>query len=78
MAYFFKILDVDENGLLTRFELRYFYTELSVAYNEWTAMDGMMPPFDDICDQFFDMVKPIEDGRLVTKEPFPPSLQTRG
>uniref|UniRef100_A0A914I5Q5 Serine/threonine-protein phosphatase 2A regulatory subunit B'' subunit gamma n=1 Tax=Globodera rostochiensis TaxID=31243 RepID=A0A914I5Q5_GLORO len=55
MAYFFKVLDVAEN-------------ELCSCYNEWVAVDGAMPAFDDFCDQFFDMVKPTEDGRISLQE----------
>jgi hypothetical protein len=56
-------LDVDEDGFITRYEMRYFYNELRLAYNGW-FMEAMMPEFDDFADQFFDMVKPVVNGRF--------------
>ena len=64
MAYFFKILDVNSDGYLDNYELRYFYTELRLAYNGW-FMDGAMPEFGDFTDQFYDMVKPAVNRRFI-------------
>lgn len=64
LAYFFRILDVDGDGFLTRFEMRFFYRDLCSAYNEYLGDDNAMPRFDDFCDQFFDMVGPNLNGRV--------------
>jgi Ca2+-binding EF-hand superfamily protein len=65
LAFFFRLMDVDGDGALSRTDLHFFYRELAPAYNNFLCADDAMPLFDDFCDQFFDMVGPNLKGGSV-------------
>ncbi|KAH7694922.1 serine/threonine-protein phosphatase 2A regulatory subunit B'' subunit gamma-like protein, partial [Aphelenchoides avenae] len=68
LAFFFRLLDLNEDGYITEFELRYFYTDLRTAYDSYLQTDGAMPCFEDTRDQLFDMVAPREPYRATLQD----------
>ncbi|EAN82068.1 hypothetical protein, conserved, partial [Trypanosoma cruzi] len=53
IRYWFRILDLDGDGLLSAYELRSFYDEMKKTVTSY-APDGAVP-FEDILCQIFDM-----------------------
>ncbi|KAH7704210.1 serine/threonine-protein phosphatase 2A regulatory subunit B'' subunit gamma-like protein [Aphelenchoides avenae] len=68
LAFFFRLLDLNEDGYISEFELRYFYTDLRTAYDRYLQTDGAMPCFEDTRDQLFDMVAPREPYRATLQD----------
>ncbi|KAK7356714.1 hypothetical protein VNO80_15989 [Phaseolus coccineus] len=62
LEYWFKCIDLDGNGVLTRNELQFFYEE-QLHRMECMAQEPVL--FEDILCQIIDMIKP-EDDSLVT------------
>ncbi|KAL9331344.1 hypothetical protein ACSQ67_000954 [Phaseolus vulgaris] len=62
LEYWFKCIDLDGNGVLTRNELQFFYEE-QLHRMECMAQEPVL--FEDILCQLIDMIKP-EDESLVT------------
>ena len=60
------MLDVDGDGFISRFELKYFYNYLAPDYDDYLVLGGAMPTFDDFANQLFDMVGPNLNGRQVS------------
>ena len=66
-AIFWDILDIDSDDLLTRYEVNYFYRELTKNFLE-RFPDKTPPPTDWIMSEKFDMCGASEHG--LTKENF--------
>jgi len=62
--FWFNCLDLDKDGILSLFELEYFYKEQQERM-ESVPMES--PPFVDILCQMLDMLKPIKTTRGVHK-----------
>ncbi|KAH8855477.1 Serine/threonine-protein phosphatase 2A regulatory subunit B'' subunit gamma isoform 2 [Schistosoma japonicum] len=56
IAYLFRILDVGGQGKLTSLTLRYFYDGIE---EKLRASDNDPPSFDNILNEIFDMVRPV-------------------
>ncbi|KAI1707555.1 EF-hand domain pair domain-containing protein [Ditylenchus destructor] len=67
LAYFFKILDIHDKGYLTQFDLKYFYRSMKVAYEDYISIDSM-PPFEDYCDELYDMTQSRNSKRIYLKD----------
>lgn len=61
LEYWFKCIDLDANGVLTRNELQFFYEE-QLHRMECMAQEAVL--FEDILCQLFDMVKPEDEGYI--------------
>lgn len=60
IEYWFRCMDVDGDGVLSMYELEYFYEE---QCERMEAM-GIEPlPFHDLLCQMLDLVKPASDGK---------------
>ncbi|XP_075402998.1 serine/threonine-protein phosphatase 2A regulatory subunit B'' subunit alpha isoform X1 [Tenrec ecaudatus] len=65
IEYWFRCMDVDGNGILSMYELEYFYEE---QCERMEAM-GIEPlPFHDLLCQMLDLVKPASDGRITLRD----------
>lgn len=65
IEYWFRCLDVDGDGVLSMYELEYFYEE---QCERMEAM-GIEPlPFHDLLCQMLDLVKPDRDGRVTLRD----------
>nr|XP_003420032.1 LOW QUALITY PROTEIN: serine/threonine-protein phosphatase 2A regulatory subunit B'' subunit alpha [Loxodonta africana] len=61
IEYWFRCMDVDGDGVLSMYELEYFYEE---QCERMEAM-GIEPlPFHDLLCQMLDLVKPASDGKI--------------
>lgn len=59
IEYWFRCMDMDGDGVLSMYELEYFYEE---QCERMEAM-GIEPlPFHDLLCQMLDLVKPANDG----------------
>ncbi|CAA7022309.1 unnamed protein product [Microthlaspi erraticum] len=61
LEYWFKCIDLDANGVLTRNELQFFYEE-QLHRMECMAQEAVL--FEDILCQLFDMIKPEDEGYI--------------
>ncbi|VDM48088.1 unnamed protein product [Toxocara canis] len=70
VTYYFRILDVDEDGYLGASDLAFFYKDLAALYEECYGDDVLFPPplFEDIKDEIFDMCRPKDPFRISLKE----------
>jgi serine/threonine-protein phosphatase 2A regulatory subunit B'' len=55
LEYWFRMIDVDEDGYWSSFELEYFYTDM-MPYLRDLGMEP--PPFEDLLCQWLDMLSP--------------------
>ncbi|XP_048190931.1 serine/threonine-protein phosphatase 2A regulatory subunit B'' subunit alpha isoform X2 [Perognathus longimembris pacificus] len=65
IEYWFRCMDVDGDGVLSMYELEFFYEE---QCERMEAM-GIEPlPFHDLLCQMLDLVKPACDGRITLRD----------
>uniref|UniRef100_A0A2K6RCX8 Protein phosphatase 2 regulatory subunit B''alpha n=1 Tax=Rhinopithecus roxellana TaxID=61622 RepID=A0A2K6RCX8_RHIRO len=65
IEYWFRCMDVDGDGILSMYELEYFYEE---QCERMEAM-GIEPlPFHDLLCQMLDLVKPAADGKITLRD----------
>lgn len=65
IEYWFRCMDVDGDGVLSMYELEYFYEE---QCERMEAM-GIEPlPFHDLLCQMLDLVKPSSDGKITLRD----------
>lgn len=65
IEYWFRCMDVDGDGVLSMYELEYFYEE---QCERMEAM-GIEPlPFHDLLCQMLDLVKPARDGKITLRD----------
>ncbi|XP_047200928.1 serine/threonine-protein phosphatase 2A regulatory subunit B'' subunit alpha isoform X1 [Girardinichthys multiradiatus] len=65
MEYWFRCMDVDGDGVLSMFELEYFYEEQC----ERMERMGIEPlPFQDLLCQMLDLVKPENPGKITLSD----------
>lgn len=62
LEYWFKCIDLDGNGVLTRNEMQFFYEE-QLHRMECMAQEPVL--FEDILCQIVDMIKPENEGYIV-------------
>ncbi|XP_027938357.1 probable serine/threonine protein phosphatase 2A regulatory subunit B''delta isoform X4 [Vigna unguiculata] len=65
LEYWFKCIDLDGNGVLTRNELQFFYEE-QLHRMECMAQEPVL--FEDILCQIIDMIKPKEDSFVTLRD----------
>uniref|UniRef100_A0A182RB76 Serine/threonine-protein phosphatase 2A regulatory subunit B'' subunit gamma n=1 Tax=Anopheles funestus TaxID=62324 RepID=A0A182RB76_ANOFN len=65
LHYLFRILDVEHKGYLTAFTLNYFFKGIQ---EELSAHRAEPINFDDVKDEIFDMVKPVDPTRITLKD----------
>ncbi|CAF0749431.1 unnamed protein product [Adineta ricciae] len=65
IEYWFRCMDLDGDGILSMFELDYFYQE-QVHKMEIYGIEYM--PFEDCICQMLDLVKPEEDNKIRLKD----------
>lgn len=63
IEYWFRCMDLDGDGILSMYELEYFYEEQCQKL-ETMAIEPL--PFEDCLCQMLDLVKPEAEGRLFT------------
>ncbi|VDK44983.1 unnamed protein product [Anisakis simplex] len=72
IVYHFRVLDLNGDGYLDAFELKYFYDDMAVLSEQCYGVDSEMqfalPLFEDIKDEIFDMVKPKDPLRISLEE----------
>ncbi|KAG9494539.1 hypothetical protein GDO78_002063 [Eleutherodactylus coqui] len=65
IEYWFRCMDLDGDGVLSMYELEYFYEEQC----EKMETMGIEPlPFQDLLCQLLDLVKPEGEGRITLKD----------
>ncbi|XP_075717290.1 serine/threonine-protein phosphatase 2A regulatory subunit B'' subunit alpha isoform X1 [Rhinoderma darwinii] len=65
IEYWFRCMDLDGDGVLSMYELEYFYEEQC----EKMETMGIEPlPFQDLLCQLLDLVKPEDEGRITLKD----------
>ncbi|XP_044144706.1 serine/threonine-protein phosphatase 2A regulatory subunit B'' subunit alpha isoform X1 [Bufo gargarizans] len=65
IEYWFRCMDLDGDGVLSMYELEYFYEEQC----EKMETMGIEPlPFQDLLCQLLDLVKPEVEGRITLKD----------
>jgi Ca2+-binding EF-hand superfamily protein len=69
----FDILDIDSNGLITIFEMHYFYKQMMAKFNERFPDDQRKPPLEAFMSEAFDICQSTDDG--ITKDNF---VKSRG
>ena len=65
LQYFFKILDVENQGYLTTFSLSYFFRAIQ---DQLKSFDQEPVSFNDIKDELYDMIKPEKPDRITLKD----------
>ncbi len=60
MEYFFRILDVDQDGFINAFDMNYFFRDVQKMLDE---TGQLMVAFEDVKDEIFDMVRPSDPSR---------------
>ncbi|KAI7820102.1 hypothetical protein BX661DRAFT_173739 [Kickxella alabastrina] len=66
IEYWFRCLDLDGDGVLSVYELEYFYDEQVSRMEE--EMSGDMIMLDDLMCQLSDMVRPEKEGMFTLKD----------
>lgn len=61
LQYLFRILDVESKGYLNAWTLNYFFRAIQERMREQSVEP---PPFRDVQDEIFDMVKPQDPYRI--------------
>lgn len=70
IEYWFRCMDLDGDGVLSMYELEYFYEEQC----ERMEVMGIEPlPFQDLLCQMLDLVKPEREGKSCLGRAFIPS-----
>ncbi|XP_061321255.1 serine/threonine-protein phosphatase 2A regulatory subunit B'' subunit alpha isoform X2 [Pezoporus flaviventris] len=65
IEYWFRCMDLDGDGVLSMYELEYFYEEQC----ERMEVMGIEPlPFHDLLCQMLDLVKPEKEGRVTLRD----------
>lgn len=65
IEYWFRCMDLDGDGVLSMYELEYFYEEQC----EKMETMGIEPlPFQDLLCQLLDLVKPEDEGRITLRD----------
>ncbi|NXA55398.1 P2R3A phosphatase, partial [Nothocercus julius] len=65
IEYWFRCMDLDGDGVLSMYELEYFYEEQC----ERMEVMGIEPlPFHDLLCQMLDLVKPERDGKVTLRD----------
>ncbi|XP_015726464.1 serine/threonine-protein phosphatase 2A regulatory subunit B'' subunit alpha isoform X3 [Coturnix japonica] len=65
IEYWFRCMDLDGDGVLSMYELEYFYEEQC----ERMEVMGIEPlPFQDLLCQMLDLVKPEREGRVTLRD----------
>uniref|UniRef100_A0A6Q2ZH97 EF-hand domain-containing protein n=1 Tax=Esox lucius TaxID=8010 RepID=A0A6Q2ZH97_ESOLU len=65
IEYWFRCMDLDGDGVLSMYELEYFYEEQCVKL-ETMAIEPL--PFEDCLCQMLDLVKPEAEGRITLRD----------
>ncbi|XP_022746800.1 serine/threonine protein phosphatase 2A regulatory subunit B''beta isoform X2 [Durio zibethinus] len=65
LEYWFKCIDLDANGVLTRNEMQFFYEE-QLHRMECMAQEPVL--FEDILCQIIDMIKPENDSYITLRD----------
>ncbi|XP_027364024.1 probable serine/threonine protein phosphatase 2A regulatory subunit B''delta isoform X1 [Abrus precatorius] len=65
LEYWFKCIDLDGNGILTRNELQFFYEE-QLHRMECMAQEPVL--FEDILCQIIDMIKPKNESHITLRD----------
>lgn len=65
LEYWFKCIDLDENGVLTRNEMQFFYEE-QLHRMECMAQEPVL--FEDILCQIIDMIGPEKEGFITLQD----------
>lgn len=69
IEYWFRCMDLDGDGVLSMYELEYFYEEQC----ERMEVMGIEPlPFQDLLCQMLDLVKPEREGKSCLGRAFTP------
>lgn len=61
LAFFFHLMDLDGQGKWTSMTLRYFYDGI---VRKLSMVDNEVPSFDNIQNEIFDMVSPINPNYI--------------
>ncbi|XP_019629431.1 PREDICTED: serine/threonine-protein phosphatase 2A regulatory subunit B'' subunit beta-like [Branchiostoma belcheri] len=61
VEYWFRCMDLDGDGILSMYELEYFYEE---QYNKMEQLGIEPMPFEDCLCSVLDMVKPRREGKI--------------
>ncbi|KAL9247993.1 hypothetical protein vseg_021360 [Gypsophila vaccaria] len=65
LEYWFKCIDLDGNGVITRNEMQFFYEE-QLHRMECMAQEPVL--FEDILCQIIDMIKPVNDSFVTLRD----------
>lgn len=65
IEYWFRVLDLDADGIITQFEMDHFYSE-QVQRMESIQME--LVAFDDVFCQMIDMIKPVNAKAITLKD----------
>ncbi|KAL8130528.1 hypothetical protein V2J09_019683 [Rumex salicifolius] len=65
LEYWFKCIDLDGNGVISRNELQFFYEE---QLHRMECMSQEAVPFEDILCQIVDMIKPEDDSFFTLRD----------
>ncbi|MFH4977906.1 hypothetical protein AB6A40_004615 [Gnathostoma spinigerum] len=70
IKYHFRILDVDSDGFIDSSDLLYFYKGIEEMSKEITSYDlrDIIPIFEDIRDEIFDLCRPKSEQRISMNE----------
>ncbi|OLY80572.1 Serine/threonine-protein phosphatase 2A regulatory subunit B'' subunit beta [Smittium mucronatum] len=66
-GYWFRIMDLDEDGVLTVFEMEYFYDEQIRRMQNDTSTGDTIPMRDILC-QLFDLINPSHKTTITLKD----------
>ncbi|XP_078613117.1 serine/threonine-protein phosphatase 2A regulatory subunit B'' subunit delta-like isoform X2 [Branchiostoma floridae x Branchiostoma japonicum] len=65
IEYWFRCMDLDGDGLLSMYELEYFYEE---QYNKMVSLGIEPMPFEDCLCQMLDMINPAIPGKISLRD----------
>ena len=65
LQYWFKVVDLDSNGIITPYEMEYFYEE---QLRRLEYLNQEMVPFKDILCQMIDMLNPKVQNQLTIED----------
>ncbi len=66
IEYWFKIIDLDDNGIITPHEMQYFYEEQYHRYGYLN--EGEYVTFSDLLCQMYDLIKPEKEYQWTMKD----------